>query len=67
MENPVRTQTFDGDSLLVASLILMDVNQTVRDIRMLVTALLRFVAIGASITDRLMGMIMPALSEAHSQ
>jgi len=67
MENPVPSQTLDHDSLLLASFILVDVNQTVRDIRMLVAVLLRYVTIGASITDKLMGMIMPALSEEYWQ
>jgi len=65
MENPIRTITPNHDSLLLASFILMDVNQTVRDIRMLVTVLLRYVAIGASIADNLMGMVIPGVPEDY--
>jgi hypothetical protein len=66
MESPVPAQiakVTDQDELLVASVILMEVNQTVRDIRMLVMILLRYVAIGASIADRLVGSVMPKVSE----
>jgi hypothetical protein len=63
MENPVPTTTPDRDSLLLASLILMDVNQMVREIRMLVMVLLRYVAMGASIADNLVGMVIPGVPE----
>jgi hypothetical protein len=56
------TKVLDYDELLVASLILWDVNLIVRNIRMLVTVLLRYVATGASIADNLMGMLMPRVT-----
>jgi hypothetical protein len=68
MQTAIPTQTEgkpDYDELLVASIILMDVNLTVRDIRMLVMVLLRYVAIGASIADGLMQMVMPDRAENY--
>ncbi len=68
METTVPTQIeemLDLDSLLLASLILKDVNRTVRNIRMLMTVLLRYVAIGASIVKSLMGIVMPGVTEDY--
>jgi hypothetical protein len=68
METIVPTQTEKTphyDELLVACLILKEVNQTVRNIHMLVTGLLRCVAISASIANGLMGMVMPGVTEDH--
>ena len=53
------------NELLVASLILRDVSLTVRNIRMLVTVLLCYVAIGASIADGLMRMVMADTAENY--
>ena len=63
---PAQTEkTPDYEVLLVASLILRDVNRTVRNIRMFVALLLRYVVISASITDGLMGMVIPGVPEDY--
>lgn len=50
-------KTLDHDSLLLASMILIGANQTIRDVHILVAAFLRYAMIGASITTNLMGLI----------
>lgn len=68
MQTTVPTQiekTPDYDELLVASLILRDVNHLVRGIQTTVAVLLRYMAMGISITDTLVGMVMPAVREDY--
>lgn len=63
MQTIILTQTPDHDSLLVASLILSDVNQTVKNIRNFITIVLRYVATGALIADSLMGIVILRIPE----
>jgi hypothetical protein len=60
MENTIllpTEKTPDEASLFLASMILMEANQTIRDVHILVTAFLRYAMVGASITNNLMGLV----------
>jgi len=48
----------DRDTLLLASVIMLDVSRTIRDIHALVTLILRYVMIGISITDNVIGLFL---------
>jgi hypothetical protein len=66
MENtiPLPTEKIpDEDSLILASMILMGANQTIRDVHVLVTAFLRYAMIGASITNNLMSLMVNTSEE----
>jgi hypothetical protein len=66
METTVPTQTektLDRDSLLLASFILTDVNQTIQGIHGIVAELLRYVTLGVSIANCLMTWVAPAAAE----
>ena len=70
MENTIQLQSekgLDVDALFLASLILLDVNRTIGNIQMLVAVLLRYAMLGVSITNCLMGWIMPTTSEKEWQ
>ena len=70
MQTTIPTQTektSDYDELLVASLILRDVNHLVRGIQTIVAVLLRYVVIGVSITDTLVGWMMPTAAMEYSK
>lgn len=61
MENTILLQTakiLDEDSLFLASSVFLRANRTVRDIHLIVTALLRYALMGASITNSLMGSVV---------
>lgn len=62
MENTIQFQSekcLDYGSLFLASLILLEVNRTVRNIQILVAVLLRYATMGVSITNSLMRLIAP--------
>ena len=66
METTIQLQTesiLDGDSLWLASLILMDVSRIVRDIQMIVVVLLRYAMMGVSISTSLIELMVPSVSE----
>jgi hypothetical protein len=66
METTIRLQpekTPDHDALFLASLILLDVSRTIRDIHTLVAILLRYVRMSISVTNCLIGIFTPAASE----
>ncbi|HSL44781.1 MAG TPA: hypothetical protein VK897_15200 [Anaerolineales bacterium] len=66
METTIRCQkesTQDGDLLLLASGILLEVNRIVKCIQMIVAVLLRYAAIGISISDSLIGLMTFTPSE----
>lgn len=68
MENTVSTQTqktLDHDSLLLASLIVKDVNRLVRSIRAIVSVLVRYGTIAVAISNCLTGCIVPAAAMEH--
>lgn len=53
---PQIEKTLDRDSLLLASLILKDVNQLIRGVQLMVAVLLRYVAMGTSIANGLIDL-----------
>jgi hypothetical protein len=62
MENTIQFQpetALDADALLLASLLLLDVNRTVRNIQVLVAVLLRYATVGVSITNSLIRLVAP--------
>ena len=62
MENTIQFQSekaLDADALLLASLLLLDVNRTVRNIQVLVAVLLRYATVGVSITNSLIWLVAP--------
>ena len=70
MENTIQFQSetaLDADVLLLASLLLLDVNRTVRNIQVLVAVLLRYATVGVSITNCLIGWITPTAPEKEWQ
>ena len=61
METTIQLQPesiLEQDSLLLASLILLNVSRIVRDIQTLVAVLLRYAPIGLSLTNSLIGLIV---------
>jgi len=58
MENSAHSKEMDidHDSLLLASAILLDVNRMITGIHALVAIVMRYVMIGISITDNVMGL-----------
>jgi hypothetical protein len=68
MENTILLQpekVLDADSLFLASSIFVGASQTIRDVHIIVAALLRYALIGASITNNLMDlMVNNALEES---
>ena len=70
MENTIQLQSekcLDVDALFLASLILLDVNRTIRNIQMLVAVLLRYAMMGVSITNGLIRWITPTTPEKEWQ
>ena len=68
MENTVRLQPkklLDDDALFLTSSIFVGANRTIRDIHLLVAALLRYALIGASIPNDLMGLMVENIAEEH--
>lgn len=68
MENTVLTQTdktLDHNSLLLASLIVKDVNRLIRCIRAIVSVLVRYGTVAVSISNCLTGCIAPATAMKH--
>jgi hypothetical protein len=66
METTIQLQTestLEHDSLLLASLILMDVSRIIRDIQAIVAVLLRYATMAMSITNGLIELILPEASE----
>jgi len=66
MENTIQFQSekpLDADALLLASLILLDVNRTIRNRQTLVAVLLRYAMMGVSITNCLIGWMTPTVQE----
>jgi hypothetical protein len=66
MENTIHFQSekpLDADALLLTSLILLDVHRTIGNIQTLVAVLLRYAMIGVSITNCLIGRMMPTVPE----
>ena len=62
MENTIQFQSekaLDADALLLASLLLLDVNRTVRNIQVFVAVLLRYATVGVSITNSLIWLVAP--------
>lgn len=53
---PQTAKTLDRDSLLLASLVLKDVNQLIRGLQLMVAVLLRYVAMGTSIANGLIDL-----------
>lgn len=53
---PQIEKTLDRDSLLLAALILKDVNQLIRGVQLMVAVLLRYVAMGTSIANGLIDL-----------
>jgi hypothetical protein len=62
MENSVHSaeMAIDRDSLLLAYAILLNVSRTIRDIQALVCAVLRYVAMGATMVNGMIGLIVRA-------
>ena len=60
MENSARSteMDIDFDSFLLASAILLDVSRTIRDIHAFVAIIMRYVMIGISITDHVIGLFV---------
>ena len=68
MENTVLTQTdktLNQDSLLLASLIVKDVNRLMRCIHVIVSVLVRYGTVAVSISNCLTGCIAPATAMKH--
>lgn len=68
MENTILLQTGkipDDNSLFLASSILIGANRTIRDVQIIVAALLRYAMLGASITNSLMDLIVTTVPEEH--
>ena len=68
MENTVLTQTdktLDQNSLLLASLIVKDVNRLIRCIHAIVSVLVRYGTVAVSISNCLTGCIVPATAMQH--
>jgi hypothetical protein len=66
MENTILHQSkkiLDDNGLFLASGILMEANRAVRDVQMIVAALLRYAMIGVSITNNLMDLIVTTAPE----
>ncbi len=58
-------QVPEVDSLLFASLIFRDVNRTVTGIQVIVTGLIRYALLGASITDCLIDLTVSTAVEGN--
>ena len=68
MENAIRfhmEKIRDPDSLFLASLILFDVNRSVRDIQTIVAVVLRYAMIGGSVTNGLIGWIVSTATQEN--
>jgi hypothetical protein len=66
MENTLGFQpekSLDYDSLFLASIILLNVSRTISNIQMIVAVVLRYAGLGVSITNSLIGLILPNVSE----
>lgn len=64
MENTTRleaVQTSDRDALFLASCILLDVRRMIASIHVIVVFLIRYVMLGVSITNGLVGLIVPSV------
>jgi hypothetical protein len=64
MENTIQFQpekSLDAEALFLASLILLDLNRTIRNIQTLVAVLLRYAMLGVSITNSLIGWMRPTV------
>ena len=62
MENTIQFQSeqcLDADALFLASIILLDVSRIIGNIQVIVAALLRYAAMGVSITNSLIQLIAP--------
>jgi len=68
MENTLQVQTENvsrSDSLLVASLILMDATRTIRGVQVITAVLLRYAMTGVCLTNCLMEWIVPTTAEQN--
>lgn len=68
METTIQLQTesiLEHDSLLLASLILMDVSRIVRDIQAIVAVLFRYAMIAVSIANGLIELAGPSVPEMN--
>ena len=66
MENTIRFQpekSLDYDALFLASIILLNVSRIISNIQMIVAVLLRYAALGVSITNSLIGLVLPTVPE----
>ncbi len=68
MENTIQLQaekTLDHESVYLASLILQDVHETIRCVHILVAVILRYVEVGATITDGLISLSVPVALDGN--
>ena len=68
METTIQLQTesiLEHDSLLLASVILVDVSRIIGDIQAIVAVLLRYAMIGISLTNSLIGLFGPTVFEEN--
>jgi hypothetical protein len=66
MENTIQfrsEKSLDSDTLFLASLILLDVNRTIRNIQVIVAVVLHYATMGVSIADSLIQLIVPTAYE----
>jgi hypothetical protein len=64
MEHAIQRQTTETDPVYFASLVFQDVNETLQNVHTIVSALLRYAEIGASIADTLIEWsAIPACNE----
>lgn len=66
MENTILLQTekiLDADSLFLASSIFVGASRTIRDVHIIVAALLRYAMIGVSITNSMMDSMVNTVAE----
>jgi hypothetical protein len=62
MENTIQFQSeqcLDADALFLASIILLDVSRIIGNIQVIVAVLLRYAAMGVSITNSLIQLVAP--------
>jgi hypothetical protein len=62
MENTIQFQSeqcLDADALFLASVILLDVSRIIGNIQVIVAVLLRYAAMGVSITNSLIQLVAP--------
>ena len=62
MENNIQFQSeqcLDADALFLASIILLDVSRIIGNIQVIVAVLLRYAAMGVSITNSLIQLVAP--------